>query len=127
MGYTPYRQSLESEKLMSRLDAVKLWDIRREGLMRQFGGATLGKDSVEKARVLQGIREFNKTLPPEARGKAITTENLQSSVENRAQKRVMEEKGLSTKKADIPIMRAEDKLYPESQRTTRKVPRGLVP
>jgi hypothetical protein len=39
----------------------------------------------------------------------------------------MEEKGLSTKTRDIPVMRAEDKLYPESQRTTRKVPRGLAP
>jgi hypothetical protein len=39
----------------------------------------------------------------------------------------MQEKGLSTKKSDIPIIRAEDKLYPESQRTTRPVPRGLTP
>jgi hypothetical protein len=127
MGYTPYRQSLESEKGMSRLDAVKVWDIRREGLMRQFGSAALAHDQAEKSRVLEGIRTFNKTLPPEARGKAITTESLQKSVEGKAEKRVMEEKGLSTKKSDIPIMRAEDKLYPESQRTTRKVPRGLTP
>jgi hypothetical protein len=127
MGYTPYRQSLEGEKLMSKLDAVKIWDIRREDLMRQFGNAALGKDAAEKTRVIQGIREFNKTLPPEAKGKAITSETLEKSVENRATKRVMEEKGLSTKKSDIPIMRAEDKLYPESQRTTRPVPRGLTP
>jgi len=127
MGYVPYRQNLEWDKVMSRQDAIKMWDIRREGLMRQFGNAVLGKDSEEKSRVIQGIREFNKTLPPEARGKAITSETLQKSVEGRAEKRVMQEKGLSTKKSDIPIIRAEDKLYPESQRTTRPVPRGLTP
>jgi hypothetical protein len=127
MGYTPYRQSLESEKLMSKLDAVKIWDIRHQALTRQFSAAALAKDSEEKSRVLSGIREFNKTLPPEAKGFAITTENLQASVESKAKSRAMEEKGLSTKTRDIPVMRAEDKLYPESQRTTRKVPRGLAP
>jgi len=127
MGYTPYRQNLEWDKVMSRQDAVKMWEIRNQGLMRQFSNAALGKDQSEKATVLEAIRKFNKELPQEAKGFAITSESLKQSVEKKAESRIMQEKGLSTKKRDIPVIRAEDKLYPESQREFRRVPRGMAP
>jgi len=126
-GYTPYRQNLEWDKVISRQDATKLWEIRNQGLMRQFGNAVLAKDNDERARVLGAIRKFNQELPSEARGFAITGDALRQSVEKKAESRQMQERGLSTKKRDIPVIRAEDELYPESQREFRRVPRGLTP
>jgi len=65
-GYTPYRQNLEWDKVISRQDATKLWEIRNQGLMRQFGNAVLAKDNDERARVLgrleSSIRSFRAKL-----------------------------------------------------------------
>jgi hypothetical protein len=127
MGYTPYRQNYEWEKALSKADGVKFWDIQREGLMRQFGNATLGKDKEEKTKVLEAIRQFNKDLPSEAKGKAITGDALQTSVENRAKNRVLQEKGLPSREADVPLFRAEDKIYPRSMRELRKVQSSMTP
>jgi hypothetical protein len=126
-GYTPYRQSLEWEKVLATNDASKLWDIRRQGLMRQFGNAAIGKDAAEVARVREAIVNFNRDLPPEAKGQAISSDTLRKSVETRARDRIIQEQGLPLHKKDIPIRREVDKLYPDSQRTIKKVPSNLTP
>lgn len=127
MGYTPLRQNYEWEKALAKMDATKFWDIQREGLMRQFGNAVIGKDKEERARTLEAIRSFNKGLPPEARGKAITSDSLTKSVENRAQDRALQERGLPKREADVPIFRQEDKIYPRSMRELRKVKPAMTP
>jgi hypothetical protein len=127
-GYNPFRQSYETEKAMAQYDAVKMIDIRREALMKQFGNAAIGRDQKEMERVRGGIRDFNQKLPQEHKSKAITSEGLEKSVRTRAEGRVLEEQGLSRQKTNIPVMRdVEQKLYPESYRELRKVPKGLTP
>lgn len=127
MGYRPYRENYEWEKAMSKRDAAKMIDIRREQVMRQFGNAVLGKDPEERSKMQQAVREFNAQLQPEERGKAITSESLTQSVETRARDRALQERGLPVKKGDVPIYRREDQLYPGQNRTIRTVPKGMQP
>ena len=127
-GYTPYRQTLERERDQALYDASKFWDIRRQDLMRQFGNAVLGKDKDEITKVREAVRNFNKTLPSEARGKAITSEGLTKSIENTAENRARRAQGIPAKNSDVPIQREMvDKIYPDSQRKLKPVPRGLTP
>lgn len=121
-GYQPFRTSLQWDRVIAGRDAVKLWDIRREGLMKQFGNATLGQDKKEIDHVRGAIVEFNKGLPPEARGKAITADVLRQSVGTQARSRAAREAESSVRKSDIPILREVQKLYPESRAVSvRKV------
>jgi hypothetical protein len=126
MGYTPFRQSLQWNIIMAKQEVVKLWDIRRTGLMKQFGNAALGHDEKEMGRVKEAIKTFNSNLPEEARGKAISSDTLRQSVGTQARSRAAQEAGLSVKKSDIPILREVEKLYPQSQATSvHRVPKTL--
>lgn len=128
MGYTPYRQSLQWNRIMAGQEVVKLWDIRRTGLMKQMGNAVLGKDQKEIDRVRGAIKEFNANLPVEARGKAISSDVLRQSIGTQARTRAAQEAESSVKKSDIPILREVQKLYPQSQATSvRRVPKSQVP
>lgn len=125
-GYSPYRQSLQWDRIMAGQEATKLWDIRRQVLMKQMGNAVLGKDQKEIDRVRGAIQNFNKDLPVEARAKAISGDTLRQSVGSQARSRQAQEAEVSVKKSDIPILREVQKLYPASQATAvRRVPRSL--
>lgn len=124
-GYTPYRQSLQWNRIMAGQEAVKLWDIRRTGLMKQMGNAVLGRDEKEIERVKGAIKEFNSGLPPEARGKAISSDVLRQSIGTQARSRQAQEAESSVKKSDIPILRKVQELYPESQATSVRKVRGV--
>lgn len=126
MGYTPYRQSLQWNRIMAGQEAVKLWDIRRTGLMKQMGNAVLGRDQKEIESMKDAIKKFNESLPPEARGKAISSDTLRQSIGTQARSRASQEAESSVKKSDIPILREVQKLYPQSQATSvRRVPKSL--
>lgn len=127
-GYVPARQSLQWDRILASQDAVKLWHIRREGLMKQFGNAVLGGDPKEIPRARDAIVAFNKSLPPEARGQAITSDSISKSVRMKARNRAAQEGELSLRKGDIPIMRKVQQLYPESRASgPRPVPKDLLP
>lgn len=126
-GYTPYRQSLQWNRVMAGQEVTKLWDIQRTGLMKQMGNAVLGHDQKEIDKVRTAIQKFNTNLPTEARGKAITSDTLRSSLGTQARTRAAQEAELSVKKSDIPILQEVQKLYPESQRTTVRKVRALPP
>lgn len=124
-GYTPYRQSLQWNRVMAGQEVTKLWDIQRTGLMKQMGNAVLGHDQKEIDKVRTAIQKFNTNLPTEARGKAITSDTLRASLGTQARTRAAQEAELSVKKSDIPILKEVQKLYPESQRTTVRKVRAL--
>jgi hypothetical protein len=71
---------------------------------------------------MQSIRKFNESLPPEARGKVITSEALKKSMETRARARAAREAGSSVRKSDVPILRKVQELYPDANVTVRRVP-----
>ncbi len=123
-GYTPYRQNLQWDRIMAGQEAVKLWDFRRTGLMKQMGNAVLGKDPKEIERVKGAIKSFNESLPHEARGKAITSDTLTKSIQTQARTRQAQEAESSVKKSDIPILQEVQKLYPESRATSVRRVRG---
>lgn len=124
-GYTPYRQSLQWNRVMAGQEVVKLWDIQRNGLMKQMGNAVLGRDQKEIDRVREAIVKFNHNLPEAARGKAITSDTLRASLGTQARTRAAQEAEISVKKSDIPILQEVKKLYPESQRTSVRKVRSL--
>lgn len=126
MGYSPYRQSLQWDRIMAGQEATKLWDVKRQVLMKQMGNAVLGHDQKEVDKMRGAIQNFNKDLPVEARAKAISGDTLRQSVGSQARSRQAQEAELSVKKSDIPILREVQKLYPASQATAvRRVPRSL--
>ena len=124
MGYTPYRTNLQWDRIMAGQEAVKLWDIRRQGLMKQMGNAVLGKDQKEIDRVRVAIKKFNEDLPPEARGKAITSDAMKQSLGGQARTRAAQEAELSVRKSDIPILKEVQSMYPDSQITGVRKVRG---
>lgn len=119
-GYQPFRTALQWDRVIAGRDAVKLWDIRREGLMKQFGNATFGQDQKEIDRVRGAILEFNKSLPDAARGKAITGDVLRASVGTQARSRAAREAESSVRRSDIPILQEVQKLYPASRAVSVK-------
>lgn len=122
LGYTPLRQSLAWDRAIAGMDAVKGWDIKREGLMRQFDAAYRGGVTAEIDSVKGAIQKYNESLPDEARGKAITSDSLQKSMAARARARAAREEGLSVRKSDIPILLEVQRLYPDAKVTgTRRV------
>jgi len=128
MGYTPAVQTQYWDRTMAGVEAVRLWDIQRTGLMKQMGNAVLGKDQKEITRVKDAIQRFNSTLPREAAGKAITGDVLRQSIGTQAQSRAAQEAEVSVKKSDIPILHEVQRLYPDAKATSvRRVPRAQQP
>jgi hypothetical protein len=127
MGYTPYRKTLQREIDNAQYDAVKTWEIRQQSIIRSFGNAVLGKDDAEIAKMRDAVRKFNDSLPPEAKGFAVTSDSLKQSIETKAKGRAYREEGFSTRDRDNPVMMDAAKMYPESQRKVRRVKPALTP
>lgn len=124
MGYTPLKSSLYWDRTIAGMEAVKLWDIRREGLMKQMGNAVLGRDQKEIDRVREAIKKFNADLPVEARGKAISSDAMRQSIGGQARSRAARDQELSVRKSDIPILQEVQKMYPQGTVTSVKKVRG---
>jgi len=119
-GFQPKRLTQEWEAISAINEAGAFWDLRRSGLLRQFAETVKTKDPENRQRVVEAIKKFNHDLPPEARGKAITTQQLQSSVQQRLRVQQMQESGLPAAKSNVPIAREMEKYYPRGQE-----PKGL--
>lgn len=112
-GFQPTRLVARHENIAAKAEAEAFWDIRRQLLMRQFWSATRDQNSEQRSSVLEAIRNFNRGLPPEARGKAITQTSLQQSLQRRVQERARTEAGFPTNLRSIGLYREIDSLYPE--------------
>ena len=112
MGFQPRRLTEEWQRIMATSDASAYWDLSRQDLIRQFAESIKSNDQDSKQRVLEAIKQFNQNLPPEARGKAITSKGLQASVTQRLRVQSLQERGLPPKKSDIPLAQDVEKYYP---------------
>jgi hypothetical protein len=111
-GFQPRRLTEEWARIAATTDASNFWDLRRQGLMRQFAETIRTKDPDNKQRVIEAIRKFNKELPEFARTKTITSSQLQSSVQQRLRVQQMQEAGMPAQKSNVPIAREVEKYYP---------------
>lgn len=120
-GYMPLRVSGYWDKTIAKRDEDKLWDIRRQMLMKQAANALRGGDEKEIEGIRTAITTFNETLPEDARGKAITKKSLDASIKMRERQRQATETGVPMKKSSVPIYQAIDRLYPDYESIVKKV------
>ena len=112
LGMQPRRLTEEWARIQAQSEAATLWDLRRQGLMRQFAEAVKTQSDDDKERVIEAIKHYNSILPEFARGKAITSQGLRSSVQKRMRDAAMQAQGLPVRKANIPISQEVEKYYP---------------
>lgn len=125
LGYTPVRTSAYWDATMAAVEHDKMWDVRRTGLMKQYGNALLGKDPKEIDRVREAIVQFNNLVKDtSARGKAISSDTLRQSIQTQARSRAAQEAGTSVKKSSIPILQEVKKLYPDAEVISGRRVRG---
>jgi len=111
-GLQPRRLTEAWEKVTGVSEEATYWDLRRQGLLRQFGDAVKKNDEAGKEKTMEAIRNYNNKLPDEARTKGITAKELKASIEQRLKVQALQEAGLPAQKANIPIARELEKYYP---------------
>jgi len=120
-GYQPLRVQARWDNILAKVEVEKFYDLQRDTLLEQLYEARSGHRKEEIDDVVKSIRQFNEQLPEEARGKKITSDTATKSIQTRERAKVSREAGVPTQKANVPISRAIDKLYPESTVDVRKV------
>jgi hypothetical protein len=115
LGYNPTRLSQQYDRNEAAREVESFWDLRHEGLMRQAWEAKKSGDKDEYQRVVGAIRNYNSQLPDDARGKAISGDQLRQYFEKRARTQAEIEQGISPNRKNVPIMQSIQKLYPEAQ------------
>jgi len=119
MGYTPTRLAAQWDRIMAEREGIMYWNIRRETLMRQLWSARSDPQNYEN--VLQSIRNFNSQLPEAATLKRIDAMAIRRSFQSRARAQQAQESGTPRGRADVPIVRDIQRLYPEAQVDVRTV------
>jgi hypothetical protein len=120
MGFQPRRLTAQYESISAKAEAAAYWDIKKQLLLRQFAAAVKGGDPEDKQRVLSGIKEYNNSLPAEAKAKAITAQVIKESVMTRFKSQAKAELGLAQSKQNQKMFNNMDKYFPDAK------PPGLV-
>lgn len=119
-GFQPTRLSAKWDLIMAQREAIQFWDLKREGLLRELWQARETGDQENYKRVIGAVHKYNDSLPPEARGKAITADAIIKSFETRATSKAKMEVGVPQSIYDIPLVRDIQRLYPEAEVNVRK-------
>lgn len=134
MGYLPLRLTAQWDRIRAIKEVETYWDLRREGLLRQFTSATLNEDNEDRKLALNAIRQFNKQIPSELKMKRITSDNLKQSLVSRQKSIVAQERGRAIQKSNTGIVKSVNRLYPEADTSvggdvlaSRKLPKALTP
>lgn len=114
IGYRPERLSAAWDRRTAEREAEAFWDVRKSYLMQAAWTAQQSGDKDVYQSTLDAIRKFNKDLPDEARGKAITADALRQSFVNRAKATSATESGVPRQRGNVPLARSVQRLYPEA-------------
>src|SRR5258707_2297830 len=114
IGYRPERLSAAWDLRTAEKEAEAFWDVRKAYLMQAAWTAQQSGDKAVYQGTLDSIRKFNKDLPNDARGKAITADALRQSFMTRAKSTVATETGIPRQRANVPLARSVQRLYPEA-------------
>lgn len=123
MGFMPTRQTAQWDLIRARTEVEEGFKTSRTMLLRQFDEARLGGIDKEREKVIQSIRDFNKDLPPWAKGFSISSDTIRESVQTRARTRNLREMGLPAQKSGVGTARHIQELFPESTVDVRRLPR----
>lgn len=119
-GYQPLRLSATWDRIIAEREATTVFSLRREGLMRQLWHSRENADDASYQRVLGAIRTFNRDLPDEARGFAISAENIKQSFQTRARAKVAAESGVPRARREVPLVRKIRELHPNAEVDVRE-------
>jgi len=114
IGYRPERLSAAWDRRTAEREAEAFWDVRRAYLLQAAWSAKQGNDPKTYESATDAIRKFNKDLPQEAKGKAITADALRESFLTRAKATAATESGVPRQRANVPLARSVQRLYPEA-------------
>lgn len=133
-GYQPARLQAQWDRIMAEQEQITMWDLRRQGLLRQLWAARNDPENYD--RVMGAIKQFNETFPEELQDKEvrrtksgkimppsdkrITKEVIEKSFSARSAAAGAQESGTPRQRANVPIARSVQRLYPEG------LPRGMV-
>lgn len=124
MGYRPERLSAAWDRRTAEKEAEAFWDVRKAYLTQAAWTAKSSGDSASYQASLDAIKKFNRDLPAEARGKAITSDGLRASFESRARATAATETGIPRQRGNVPLARSVQRLYPEASPAGRYPPQG---
>lgn len=113
LGYNPTALTEEYDKNRLVYDQQNFLQLRHDVLLRQLGNAYVMKDKEEIDNVKDAIRSFNRTLPKEGRGYAITREGVERSVQERQKGFKLRQLGRPADKRQAPLIKVIDPLFPE--------------
>lgn len=114
LGYRPERLSAAWDRITAEREAEAFWDLRKQYLMKSAFHARQSGDADAWKSAQEAIRKYNKDLPEEARGKAITGDALRASFEQRAKANALTEAGVPKQRGNVPLARSVQRLYPEA-------------
>lgn len=114
-GWQPLRLTAKWDSIIAEREAIEYWDLRRQGLLRQYADALRNRNDEDRERTLSAIRQFNSKLPEAARAKAITGDTLRRSVTTRERIRSLQEQGIPAQRSNAGIVREIQRLHPEAQ------------
>lgn len=121
MGYQPLRLQAKWDDTLAKAEVTAFYDLTKAGLLQQLFEAKKGRDPKEIASVMDSIRTFNRTLPDYAKGKAITPDTADKSMQSRQRAVQGREIGVPVRKEDRGISRYIDSIFPESTVDVRRV------
>lgn len=120
-GYQPMRLQAKWDVILAKAEVTAYYDLKRKALLEQFFEARKGQNKEEIGDVRNAILKFNQGLPEYARGKVISGETIQRSMQARERSLQARESGVPAQKTNVPLARHIDKLFPETTVDVRRV------
>jgi hypothetical protein len=114
LGYNTLRYEQSWDRLKAIQEVEAMWQFRKEMLVRQFTDAVVRKNSDDRSRVLNAIRQFNRTVPGDLGAQRIAPNELTSAATSRLKGNALLERGQSPQQRNVGIVREMNRLYPGS-------------
>lgn len=121
MGYQPLRQQAKWDAILAQTESKAFYDMKRKDLLEEYYEALKGRNPKEVEDVRNAIIKFNTTLPDFAKGKALSPDTIQRSMQAREKSVISREIGIPIQKSDVGIARENQRLFPEATVDVRRI------
>lgn len=112
IGYQPLALTSAWDRLRAIAEVKAFWQLRHDALLHQISEAYVQGDKEEQDRVKGAIKAFNSQLPQEAKGFAVTSDSIISSVQGRAKDFKILSRGGAVDKRTAGVIKVLDPLFP---------------
>ena len=120
-GYQPLRVQAKWDSIMAKTEVQKYYDFSRTALLEQMHEAISSGNRAEVDEVSDAMIKFNQGLPDWAKGKALSEDTVQRSMQARERAKVARESGVPIQATNRGISQEMDRLYPEAVVDVRRV------